>query len=249
MENLSAYKAARFGYKRGRENTREEAHEWLMFKSSASDYYKTFAPFIEGKSMAEFFTVRNEKGLKNVILDVAGNGYPFLDTKEAPHDGALAIGLSDLRVSDELKNRYAQSQVDILAANILEKKTWNRAETWVHEKGNTGFDLIFFRPGAGIKYIGVDSSDQQNLSYNYSANINVLRVLLNRAYDILSPGGELFAEIDPDPTEEQMSAYKGYMNDLQESIPGIKAEVLKNEERANLIVHIKKENKIPNKKV
>lgn len=247
MENLSAYKAARWAYRRGKENMNEDSNEWPMFESSASDYFETFAPFLQEASMAEFFVSRRKRGLTNVVLDVAGNGYPFLDTSKVPHDGALAIGLSDFRKSDKVKDLYTQAKVDVLPANILDAKTWKRAETWVHEKGNSGFDLIFFRPGAGIKYIGVDSPDQEKLKYNYFANINVLRVLLNRAYDILAPGGEVFAEIDPDPTEEQIAAYRGYMNDLMGTLPGITAEVSKNEGRAHLIVHIKKEKKIPEK--
>ncbi|NBS41599.1 hypothetical protein EBS80_02980 [bacterium] len=111
-------------------------------------------------------------------------------------------------------------------------------DRWIHKRSDKKFDLIFFRPGAGIKYIGIETDDPIHLN-RYRSHEGALLTLLARAYERLDTDGEIFAETDPDPKPQDIARYERLANRLR-SVPGIEVDVTVNKSRQHMIVHLVK---------
>lgn len=238
-EHTSTFSAFRAARKRIPEGTVGEPERFPMNDADPLDYFRTFEPFMRGtKSLEAFVEDRRRNGLRNVVLDLASSGAAFTKFKESRHDGALAVGISDPRTNAAAMIRYAERDVTPLAGNILTNATWDAIDRWIEERGGKTFDLVFFRPGAGIKYIGVESNDPVRL-YRYESHTGALLTLLARVYERLGENGEIFAETDPNRDPDRLAQFERFAEALR-SVPGIEAAAAVNADRKHLIFHLTK---------
>ncbi len=171
-----------------------EPYDWPMSRSSPEEYAQTFYPII-GTSLQKHFAHRKSQGLNNVCLDLASDGWVFTGLR-LPHDGALAVGISDPSTIGDNRIRYDMGDVSVVAGNLVKQTTWNEIDAWLAKRNVPSFDQVFFRPGGGIPLIGVQSDYPKSLHpIDSTTNEELMFGLLNRVLQRLSPNGEIFAEL------------------------------------------------------
>ncbi len=169
----------------------DNSETWAL-RSSIAEYQKSFEPFLGGLSFEAYLNERHERGLSNVVVDLASDGSPLL---ELDHDGALAVGLSDPKTSDELTNAYKKANVDVITGSLTTQKTWNAMDTWLADHKQPFFDVALYRPMGGMVYIGAQPSEVEKDLERFDEGVAL--ALLTRLYPRLSKqGGELFAVLD-----------------------------------------------------
>jgi hypothetical protein len=109
-------------------------------------------------------------------LDLMGDGTVLTEL----NIGGAAINLIDRR-SDELRKKELELGIVLIDGNILASLTWKRLKVL-----NKKFDLILFRPGAGIRNITDKSA--------------IHAWILQQAWSVLGLGGTLIAQT---PIESQ----------------------------------------------
>lgn len=214
-----------------------EPYDWPMSRSSPEEYAHTFFPII-GKSLRSHFAERKARGLNNICLDLASDGWVFTGL-HLPHDGALAVGISDPSLISDNHIRYDMGDVSVIAGNLVKQTTWNSIDAWLASRGANGFDQVFFRPGGGMPFIGVNSEHHAHMLHplDMSTHEGLLLGLLHRVLERLSPEGDVYAELSYG-TESEAKTMEHQLNSAIRT-PGIAAKVHLNSINS-IVVHIHK---------
>jgi hypothetical protein len=175
-----------------------EFEYWSIRASSVADYEKLFQDILNGDSIEEIVSERQEKYGEIAVLDLMSYGYFLEDLQNMFyfHHG-LAVSLSnpytpqnkyDIGISKDI---FGHQGLDLLTGNVLRRKTWQKIKEWLEKIDRPGFDFIFCAPG-GISCL----FPHQNKYYAF---------VLEQMWRTLNPdGGVIFTEIHFNGEEQDM---------------------------------------------
>lgn len=181
----------------------ERGDKWQMQFSGRESYEYTFKYLLGDKSIQNIIEKWDDK-TEVAALDLMGLGTVF---EELKLQHGLGVALSDAR-TPEIKAKHGQA-IDVVAGNILERKTWNKIENWLQQQGlqDPRFKLALFRPIGGINFI--------------PHNPSIVHALIQRLWKLMSNDEAELLAVAPYYSDQLAAAWLKKLN----ATPGISASL------------------------
>lgn len=129
--------------------------EWTgAWNSGLKPYQESLTVFKQPFDV--YLQERQKSGGNTNVLELMGQGQVL---KELPVQNGLAVTLGDSRWPSQTKED-SKRKVEVIAGDVLDKKTWKAIGDWQNKKDISGFDLVLAKPEGGLSQEFIPHSEQ-----------------------------------------------------------------------------------------